>query len=276
MKSTGRAGDWSSPESSESLLKSFKYKGYMIVLVAGALTTLVSWVIELSAGNSSGFNRVADPSLALFCGFLAGTLLFGRERVLRFVEWAGYVVLVAYFLFNVYYVIYISYEETNTLEDLSTLSPWVPMVYILGYLIFGFRKGLLASSLFYAALLGISLPYVLSRVSDIGVLREVHVFLHVYLSGLVSIALLFILAYFTGGVLQSAGTQRGYPAHRQYGFPDRYIQPASPLRSPRRRSRESFAKREATVHGHVRPRPLQADKRHPRSRRRRQITEERR
>ncbi len=187
-----------SPEDGNSLLNSFKYKGYVIVLFISTSIVTLSWVLEIFAGRSSSFNRIADPLLALCALILAGLLLLGKERVMRPVEWVGYVVIISYFLTNIYYMLYVYHGNLDTLEDLSTLAPWITMIYTLGYLMFGARNGFVASGLFYAALLGVSLPAVVQRLLVGEELRAVHVFIHIYFSGLVAISLLFILAYFTG------------------------------------------------------------------------------
>ena len=191
------AGSRLSPEVSDSLLGTLKYRGYMVLLSIGAVTALASWALEKPAGTANAFDNIVDPLLAVFCILLAGVLLVFKQRALRRVEVVGYLVLAAYFLANVFYITYVGYERINVIADLAEFSSWIPLVYVLAYLIFGARKGLIVSALFYLPLLGLSLPHVARNALSGENLQEAYAFAQIYLSGFVVVILLFISAYFT-------------------------------------------------------------------------------
>ena len=185
------------PESNDSLIDTLKYRGYMALLIIGAITALSSWALAQPAGAANAFDNNVDPLLAAFCILMAGVLLVFKQRALRYVEVVGYVTLAGYFLANVSYIIYIGYERIEVIVDLAEFSPWIPLVYVLAYLTFGARRGLIAASLFYLPLLGISLPYVMRNALTGENLQEAYAFAQIYLSSIIIVILLFISAYFT-------------------------------------------------------------------------------
>lgn len=176
--------------------EALKYKVYLATLIVGASAALFSLALDRPLGESNPFDRAALPLLAALCASLAVVLYLRKKCFLRFVERALYGVLALFFLVNAYYFTYVDDGPTAS-GELAELFVWIPSIYLLAYLIFGIRKGWVAAWAFYAALVAIGLPHILSGIRAGEDLERVHLFAQLYLSNAVLISLAFVLGYVT-------------------------------------------------------------------------------
>ena len=188
---------------SESLLDTYKYKAYLVVILIGMFSALVSWRIGQSAPTADAINGVTNPALAAFCVLLVAALLWGRESAVWAVERVGYVGIIAYFVADKYYVVFSGDLRAVPVDSVSEVFNWTPVLYILAYLIFGARKGLAVSAAFYSVLLGAGAPHIVRDLAEGDGSGWFNAFVQFYLANVVIVVLLYVFARFIAAYLKT-------------------------------------------------------------------------
>ena len=190
----GLGGPTPAQGNSERLLDAFKYRAYLTVLSIGMFAALFSWWLGHSARTADAINGVTDPALAALCVSLILVLLLFRERAIRLVERVGYVGVVLYFVADKYYVVYSGDLRSLPVDSVSEVFSWTPVVYILAYLIFGSRGGLIVSVAFYLALLAAGVPHMIGSFAEADRSGGFNAFVQFYLANVVILVLLYVFA----------------------------------------------------------------------------------
>src|SRR5215212_2085754 len=90
------------------LLRSVRYKAYLMVFIVGAIASSFSWFLADFEGTDA-FNRVVYPLMTLFCAVLAAVLWWRGARALRFSGMVGYTVASVFLLAKSYHAFYVAY-----------------------------------------------------------------------------------------------------------------------------------------------------------------------
>jgi diguanylate cyclase len=180
----------------EPLLRVVRYKAYLLVFVLGAVASSFSWLL-VAFEEPEAFNRVAYPLMTILCAILAAVLWWRGERVLRFVGLLGYAGGSVFLLAKACHALYVGHGRFGALDELPEISSWSPVLIFGAFLVLGVREGLAGSLLFYAALLGVTLPYAVPELLAGEDADAIRALVQLYLSNAVVIVLLFGVARLT-------------------------------------------------------------------------------
>jgi diguanylate cyclase (GGDEF)-like protein len=132
-------------------LEALRLRIYAIVFPIGIFTIAFVWLLGVGRGTMAPFERYALPLLALIFTAFA-TTLFYRRSLLRQIEAITFVVVSAYFIIQLYLVVYDNFL-TGVDRSFATLPQWIPLIYILAFLIFKTRGAMISSLAFLGALI---------------------------------------------------------------------------------------------------------------------------
>jgi diguanylate cyclase (GGDEF)-like protein len=178
----------------EEWLRPLKRRIYTVVAALGIAASVFALIINELSGQSPSFVRGVLLAAAGFCALLL--LLLRTEAPLRWVEELLYAGTGAIFLSVFFFALYAAEHHFQAENSLLGLYLWLPMVYVLAFLVHESRPALFRSALFYILLVAVSLPhalsYITSRMPPEGPVYTS--FEQLYFSNAVIIALLFFFA----------------------------------------------------------------------------------
>lgn len=177
------------PEQSFVVLK---LKVYQRGVLLGALTTTIISLIWWLGGIPLQIDDAIAPLMGIFC--IASFLLFRMFgiRYLGIFESAVIVILFGYFLFDFAYVIW--RESQLPLIDFGAFELWIPVLYIVSFLVLRSRRALRLSLAYYACILAAGIAYfVLSRARPVNWQNVLHL-TQIYASNLIYIAMLYLIS----------------------------------------------------------------------------------
>ena len=164
---------------------------YLMAAPAGIVSMLIVWVLGWRLGVIIELNFVALPLLAFI--YLVLTLLLWRRVIfLRTFE------LVVFTLLMVYAVAEFLAALTDSLATQSSFTTsftiWIPIVFVIAFLILDVRQALISSGVYLAALLVVGVVC-LVRFSALGVhVRDIGLLVEIYLASAFYIVILYILS----------------------------------------------------------------------------------
>ncbi|HEY8475774.1 MAG TPA: GGDEF domain-containing protein [Chloroflexota bacterium] len=181
---------WQPDEAFDAL----KRRVYLVVLPFGAFAALVAFVLRESAGIGDAFHRFLLPGLTLW--FVALTVVQLRQkRPPPLLELASFLGIAGFFVARLcYFYILVGGDLVGARAELARFSSWIPVVFVIAYLVFEPRHGLVASLVVYLAMASVGLPSIGSNLAAGTRLDEVGALVQFYVSNAVFIALLFMLA----------------------------------------------------------------------------------
>jgi diguanylate cyclase (GGDEF)-like protein len=169
-------------------IQALKLRVYRTVVLFGIVTLLTVWAAEISQGTISPFNYALRPVLAaVFTGL--GLLLWRSQKYVRLFEIISFVCVFAYFLGQLYVIL-----DQLAVVTFTTFPQWIPIIYIMAFLIFDTRPAALASALFLLAALALGLIFATSTEVNSQTLNFRSGLVQIYLSHVIYITLLSVLA----------------------------------------------------------------------------------
>lgn len=131
----------------------------IIAIPFGALAYVVGALLEGPSGQATMFDRVAYPVLALSM-LLLEVLLILRPQRLQLVTSAICLGSASFFLLKLNFLLFFRPAGIDPLHQMTETFFWIPIIYLLSFLIPGMRTGQIASVTFTALTLALSLIYV--------------------------------------------------------------------------------------------------------------------
>lgn len=140
-------------------LDALRRRLYAIALLVGFAAAAINlffniWILQ----EPDLFQLVYLPILAAGCLFLAILLPRGRQTQ-RLVEWGMCLIASGSLLSRLYYGLYVGNPNLDTNAELSVLTAWFPLIYILYYLILDGRRAAWLAWLSYAGVILLTVPY---------------------------------------------------------------------------------------------------------------------
>ena len=131
----------------------------LIAIPFGAIAFVLGSLLEGPSGQAIPYDVIGYPIMAAAMGFLELLLLLWPQR-LRFVVLSIVVGSTAFFLGKLVYVLFMAPTGTDVQDQMSETFFWIPVIYLLSFMIPGMRGGRFTATLFSALFLGISMVYV--------------------------------------------------------------------------------------------------------------------
>lgn len=135
----------------------------LVVIPFGALAFAVGWVLDPASGQSNALDRIAYPSLTIALLVIEGALGFNkiswRFAVLAIVIGGG-----AFLLIKLYYILFLASPPVNILAEMTESFFWIPIIYLVSFLLPGLRWGRFTAILFSASTCVISLVFIVLQV----------------------------------------------------------------------------------------------------------------
>jgi diguanylate cyclase (GGDEF)-like protein len=177
----------------ERSFAALKLKVYQRGVLLGALTTTIVLLISrLGQIRLWEGTILISAFMALFC--LASAVLFGifGARYVPAFEGIVFTVIFAYFLTEFVYRIWLGFQSSSI--EFGVYLLWIPLLYIVSFVIFRSRRALWASLAFFVCILLVGTAYfVLSR-GRLVQWPDILLLTQVYSASLIYISLLFIIA----------------------------------------------------------------------------------
>jgi diguanylate cyclase len=173
-------------------LESLRLRIYAIVFPIGIFTIAILWMLGIVRGSSAALDRYALPLLGTIFTIFAVALFF-RRSLLRKIEATTFAIVSVYFIAQLYTVVYDTFAR-GVDRSFTTLPQWVPLIYILAFLMFKTRGAVISSLVFLGALIlpgfGILIIYGLPALRT----QTFSDLLQIYLSNMIYVPLLSGLA----------------------------------------------------------------------------------
>ncbi len=176
----------------DSTIFDLKRRVYLCALGIGLIALSLTWVIETIQQRNTTLDYIAHPFMALYFVILA-ILLLRNKRNVRLFEIFTYSLIFAYFLIQVALIMNDGVGG-NVVRRLSAFSAWIPMVYLLGFLVFKTRHALLGSMLFWMLMLVPGIVYVSHIENSFEALKEIILLAQLYLASAIYIVLLLMIS----------------------------------------------------------------------------------
>lgn len=180
------------PQDSERAFAAVKLKLYQRGCVLGFLITTVILIVIQLGKISEQVTDLIIPFMALFC--LISLLLFRvlGTRFLRPFEMTIFVIVYAYYLANFAYLV-LQGARSPTLY-FHNFDQWIPLLYILAFLIFRSRRALLLSLVFLVSIFGLGIASFLLNLGGPTDWQNVSFLVQLYASNLLYLTMLYIIA----------------------------------------------------------------------------------
>ena len=140
----------------------FDLKWRRTLLIAtpfGGIAFVLGSLFEGPSGQAIPYDVIGYPIMAAAMGFLELLLLLWPQR-LRFVVLSIVVGSTAFFLGKLLYVLFMAPTGIDVQDQMSETFFWIPVIYLLSFMIPGMRGGRFTATLFSTLFLGISMVYV--------------------------------------------------------------------------------------------------------------------
>ncbi|MBI5081450.1 MAG: GGDEF domain-containing protein [Chloroflexi bacterium] len=173
----------------DPIIYDLKRRVYLCAFCIGIIVLSLTWIFETIQRRNSSLDYVAHPLMALYFTVFAFLLVRDKKHV-RLFEIFTYVLIFAYFLLKVTLLM----NDGAAVQRLSALSVWIPLVYVLGFLIFKTNHALLGSLIFLGLMLIPGVFYALRLEYNPETLKEIVVLAQLYLVGGIYIVLLLMIS----------------------------------------------------------------------------------
>lgn len=130
----------------------------LIAIPFGALAFLAGWALEYPSGQATPFDLVAYPVMA-FVMIVLELVLATRRDSLRFVVLAIVAGSSAFFLAKQSFLLFVPSELVDKQLNMTETFYWVPVIYLLSFLVPGFMSGRVVATAFTSLFLLLSLVY---------------------------------------------------------------------------------------------------------------------
>lgn len=127
----------------------FKRLSFLIVLPLGAIAALVSLAAERTIYPEEALSHLPFLILAVWLAFLT-LVVVSRTHIPKSFEYLVFISLNIFFLIKLAEPIYMHAESRDAALRVTVLGYWYPMLYALAFIMFGFRKGIKLSLIFYS------------------------------------------------------------------------------------------------------------------------------
>jgi diguanylate cyclase (GGDEF)-like protein len=177
------------PERSFVLLKLKIYqRGVLLGILITTLVLFVLWIGEIPLRA----NDLIIPSMAVFC--FASLFLFKKfgARYVRPFEITIFVIVFVYYLVNFAYLMSGGLQVPTL--DFRNFEHWIPLLYILSFLIFRSKRALLISMAYFVYILAVGVVYFLLNYTPTIDWHNVSFLVQFYASNLLYSTLLYIIA----------------------------------------------------------------------------------
>ncbi len=134
-------------------------KALLIAIPFGALAFLAGWALEYPSGQATSFDLIAYPVMA-FVMIALEFILASRRDSLRFVVLAIIVGASSFFLAKQYFLLFLPSELLDKQLNMTETFYWVPVIYLLSFLVPGFMSGRVVATAFTSLFLLLSLVYI--------------------------------------------------------------------------------------------------------------------
>ncbi len=169
-----------------------KRRVYLCAFCIGIIVLSMTWIFETIQKRNSSLDYIAHPLMALYFTVFALLLVRDKKHV-RLFEIFSYGLIFVYFLIKVANIMNDDAGD-DVVRRLSALSVWIPLVYVLGFLVFKTSHALLSSLIFLGLMLIPGVLYVLRIEYGPETLREIVVLAQLYLVGGIYIVLLLMIS----------------------------------------------------------------------------------
>jgi diguanylate cyclase (GGDEF)-like protein len=139
-------------------LQVIKRRVYLLALVVGWAVGLLKVVLYW---EGTPFDQLGSPLYLLILAGATG-LLWWKPRSLPAVEKGTLGASALFLLLVLIYALYGGQTEASLVTELTDFIVWTPLFYILTYLVYGSKRGLLVSALFLGVVLVVSAPQLIS------------------------------------------------------------------------------------------------------------------
>ena len=169
-----------------------KLKLYLRGLLLGAAITALITLVWLLGGIDRQADQVIAPVMVVFClGFFYLLRVHG-SRFLQVFETSALAILSIYFIFE--FALIIWRDSDLPLIDFGAFVLWLPVFYMIVFLIFRSRTAVRASLIYLGIIVAIGVPHLLLNMSHPINMDDVVLLSQIYFSSLVYIAILYIVA----------------------------------------------------------------------------------
>lgn len=134
-------------------------KALLIAIPFGALAFVAGWVFEYPSGQVTHFDLIAYPLMAVVMVALEFILALRRDS-LRFVVLAIIVGASSFFLAKLCFLLFGSVDILQKQLNFTETFYWVPVIYLLSFLVPGFVSGRVVATAFTSLFLIVSLIYI--------------------------------------------------------------------------------------------------------------------
>ena len=151
------------PDLTSTLLHKWQ-RTLLVAIPFGVLAFVLGWLLEVPAAQSNPFDAVGYPVMAAALVGLELLLAF-RPRSLQGVVLAILSGAGSFFLAKLAYLLFVFASPPRVQLEMTETFYWIPIIYVLAYLIPGVRGGHIVTFLFTGGVLALSLSYIMANIA---------------------------------------------------------------------------------------------------------------
>ncbi len=169
-----------------------KLKLYQQGLLLGAATTALITLVWLLGGIELQADDLIAPVMVAFCLGFYYLISVHRSRFMQVFETAALAILFIYFISDFAFIIW--RDSDLPLIDFGTFILWLPVLYMIVFLIFRSRTAVRASLIYLGSIVAIGVLHLLLNISRPVNWDNLILLSQIYFSNLIYIAILYIVA----------------------------------------------------------------------------------